>query len=93
MPSRRAARPSSKAWSPPGAVVSSAATAANIADNPQVKVKVGAAEPVTMYGRILRPGERAEWWPRLTGAYRPYATMQSRTDRELAVVRLTPKAP
>lgn len=75
-----------------GGAVSNPRWLRNIADNPQVKVKVGAAEPMTMRGRILRPGERAEWWPRLTGAYRAYATMQSRTDRELAVVRLTPNA-
>jgi len=43
-----------------------------------------------MRARILPPRERVEWWPRLTGAYPAYATMQSRTDRELAVVRLTP---
>ena len=73
-----------------GGAVSNPRWLRNIADNAQVKIKVGAAAPVAMYGRILRPEERAEWWPRLTGAYRPYATMQSRTDRELAVVRLTP---
>src|SRR5580704_11676552 len=49
-----------------GGAVSNPRWLRNIADNPQVKVKVGAAEPVTMRGRILRPGERAEWWPRLT---------------------------
>lgn len=76
-----------------GGAVSNPRWLRNIAGYPQVKVKVGAKEPVTMRARILQPGERAEWWPRLTGEYPAYATMQRRTDRELAVVRLTPKAP
>jgi F420H(2)-dependent quinone reductase len=72
-----------------GGAVSNPRWLRNIAGNPQVRVRVGAGEPVTMCARILPPGERAEWWPRLTGAYPAYATMQGRTDRELAVVRLT----
>jgi deazaflavin-dependent oxidoreductase (nitroreductase family) len=76
-----------------GGAVSNPRWLRNIADHPQVKVKVGTQEPVTMRARILQPAERAEWWPRLTGAYPAYATMQGRTDRELAVVRLTPNSP
>jgi F420H(2)-dependent quinone reductase len=73
-----------------GGAVSNPRWLRNVVSNPRVKVKVGTGEPVTMRACILPPRERAEWWPRLTGAYPAYATMQSRTDRELAVVRLTP---
>ena len=72
-----------------GGAVSNPRWLRNVVSSPQVKVRAGAGEPVTMRARILPPGERAEWWPRLTSAYPAYATMQGRTDRELAVVRLT----
>jgi deazaflavin-dependent oxidoreductase (nitroreductase family) len=62
----------------------------NIARNPQVKVRRGPGKPVPMLAHILSEEERAQIWPRLTQAYPPYAKMQSRTDRELAVVRLSP---
>ena len=72
-----------------GGAVSNPRWLRNVVSNPQVRVTVGAGQPVTMRAHILPPEERAEWWPRLAGAYPPYATMQGRTDRELAVVRLT----
>jgi deazaflavin-dependent oxidoreductase (nitroreductase family) len=62
----------------------------NIAANPRVTVRRGTGAPVAMTARILPEAERAEQWPKLTGAYPPYAKMQSNTDRELAVVRLSP---
>ena len=33
---------------------------------------------------------RAEWWPRVVDAYSDYAVYQSRTTREIPVLRLTP---
>ena len=44
--------------------------------------------------RTADPAERAQWWPRIVTAYSDYALYQSRTDREIPVVFLTPaKAP
>ena len=34
--------------------------------------------------------EREEWWPRIVDAYSDYKVYQSRTDREIPVVRLMP---
>lgn len=62
----------------------------NIARNPQVKVRRGGRKPTSMVARILPGDERDEWWPKLTEAYPAYAKMQGKTDRKLAVVRLSP---
>ncbi len=44
--------------------------------------------------RTADAAERAQWWPRIVTAYSDYALYQSRTDREIPVVFLTPvKAP
>jgi deazaflavin-dependent oxidoreductase (nitroreductase family) len=60
----------------------------NIADNPCVTISRGTLTEERQ-ARLLTPAERAHWWPRLVEAYKPYATMQARTDRELPVLRLT----
>jgi deazaflavin-dependent oxidoreductase (nitroreductase family) len=62
----------------------------NLADNPRVTVRRAGGGPVPMTARILPAAERAQWWPQLTRAYPSYAKMQTRTDRELAIVRLSP---
>jgi deazaflavin-dependent oxidoreductase (nitroreductase family) len=64
----------------------------NLAADPQVTVRQAGSGPVPMSAHILTPAERADWWPKLTRAYPPYGKMQSKTDRELAVVRLSPAA-
>ncbi len=44
--------------------------------------------------RTADAAERAQWWPRIVTAYSDYALYQSKTDREIPVVFLTPgKAP
>jgi F420H(2)-dependent quinone reductase len=63
----------------------------NIAENSHVTVRRGTTPPVAMAATILSHDERAREWPKLTQAYPSYAKMQSRTDRELAVVRLSPR--
>ncbi len=40
--------------------------------------------------RTADPEERAQWWPRIVTAYSDYAVYQSRTDREIPIVFLTP---
>ncbi|GMQ86184.1 MAG: hypothetical protein BMS9Abin07_1757 [Acidimicrobiia bacterium] len=43
--------------------------------------------------RTAGTAERAQWWPRVVDAYSDYAVYQSRTDREIPVVFLTPRSP
>lgn len=43
-----------------------------------------------MVAHTANPAERLEWWPKIVEAYDGYATYQSRTDREIPVVFLTP---
>jgi F420H(2)-dependent quinone reductase len=63
----------------------------NIAASPQVTVRRGKrTEP--FHARILPAKERSQWWPKLVQAYPPYDRMQAKTDRELAVILLTPVA-
>ncbi|MCH8129519.1 MAG: nitroreductase family deazaflavin-dependent oxidoreductase [Acidobacteria bacterium] len=40
--------------------------------------------------RTAEAAERAQWWPRIVDAYSDYAVYQSRTNREIPVVFLTP---
>lgn len=63
----------------------------NIAVNPHVTVRRGTTPPVAMVATILSHDERARQWPDLTRAYPTYTKMQGKTDRELAVVRLSPQ--
>ena len=51
----------------------------------QILDRIIACEAVTMTSR-----ERGEWWPRIVSAYADYALYQSRTNREIPVVRLSP---
>ena len=51
----------------------------------QVLDRIIACEAVTMNSR-----ERGEWWPRIVSAYADYSLYQSRTNREIPVVRLKP---
>jgi len=37
----------------------------------------------------LGPAERTTWWPRIVDAYEGYAEYQSRTEREIPVVRIS----
>jgi len=61
----------------------------NIAANPRVTISRGAFTQERQAG-FLAAAERAQRWPRLVEAYKPYAAMQARTDRELPVLRLSP---
>jgi deazaflavin-dependent oxidoreductase (nitroreductase family) len=61
----------------------------NIAANPRVTIRRGTLTQERQ-ARFLTPAERAQRWPQLVEAYKPYATMQAKTDRELPVLRLSP---
>ena len=43
-----------------------------------------------MTARIASDTERAELWPKITDEYSRYGDYQSKTDREIPIVILTP---
>ena len=59
----------------------------NLAANPEVSVQVGRRQWQATASTI-ESDERQSWWPRIVDAYAGYAQYQSRTDREIPVVRL-----
>jgi deazaflavin-dependent oxidoreductase (nitroreductase family) len=63
----------------------------NLTANPDVTIEIG-GERKAMTARTATPEEKAALWPRITKAYRGYAGYQKRTDRDIPVVLLTPRA-
>jgi deazaflavin-dependent oxidoreductase (nitroreductase family) len=64
----------------------------NLRDDPDVEVawKGGPRQP--MRARVATAEERARLWPRVTERYGGYAQYQTRTDREIPLVLLEPRA-
>jgi deazaflavin-dependent oxidoreductase (nitroreductase family) len=63
----------------------------NLRDHPDVEVLMdGATRPLR--ARIATDDEKAELWPRIVDAYKGYAGYQKRTDRDIPVVLLEPRA-
>jgi deazaflavin-dependent oxidoreductase (nitroreductase family) len=63
----------------------------NLVADPDVEVKLkGTTTP--MHARVATPEERADLWPKVTSAYKGYAGYQTRTDREIPLVVLEPRA-
>ena len=61
----------------------------NLVATPNARVQVRAVtRPVI--ATTMTATERMAWWPRFVDAYGDYATYQSRTDREIPLVRLDP---
>ena len=61
----------------------------NLRDHPAVTVTMsGTSRP--MQARIATPEEKAELWPRLTADHKNYAGYQSKTERDIPLVLLTP---
>ena len=63
----------------------------NLEADPHVRVALGGNPAVPMLARVLDPAERAEAWPQITARYRNYGTYQTRTEREIPLVLLTPE--
>jgi deazaflavin-dependent oxidoreductase (nitroreductase family) len=64
----------------------------NLRANPDTAVQVGSRrEPVR--ARVATPAERRELWPRVVDLYGGYRDYQARTDREIPLVILEPRAP
>jgi F420H(2)-dependent quinone reductase len=61
----------------------------NIVANPNVHLNRDGKD-IPMRATILSDDERDRVWPALVRAYKTYDTMQRKTDRKIAVIRLTP---
>ncbi|MFE3544407.1 nitroreductase family deazaflavin-dependent oxidoreductase [Nocardia sp. NPDC059177] len=63
----------------------------NLRDNPDVEVSLqrGPARPMTAH--VATAEERAKLWPRVVTAYKGYGDYQTRTDREIPLVLLSPR--
>jgi deazaflavin-dependent oxidoreductase (nitroreductase family) len=59
------------------------------AANPEVRVQVK-AEKFTAHARTADAEERAALWPKMVEIYGPYAQYQTKTERQIPVVALTP---
>ena len=64
----------------------------NLAANPEVQVVWKGKPKVTMAARTATADERARMWPIITEKYKNYAGYQTKTDREIPLVLLTPTA-
>lgn len=62
----------------------------NLETNPDVEVEIG-SEVVKVRARTATDAERTALWPRLVAMYRDYADYQTRTDRIIPVVILSPR--
>lgn len=60
----------------------------NLLSEPAVSVQI-LDETTTFVAITMDPRERGVWWPRVVAAYSDYAVYQSRTEREIPLVRLT----
>ena len=61
----------------------------NLRENPAVLVKLG-NKTRQMTAHVAEGDERADLWKRLTADHKNYADYQTKTDREIPVVVLTP---
>lgn len=62
----------------------------NLQANPDVEVDVKGAGRRPWTARVATAAERAEMWPTITAKYKNYANYQTKTDREIPLVLLTP---
>jgi F420H(2)-dependent quinone reductase len=63
----------------------------NLRANPDTTVQVGSRR-LPVHARVASPPERRRLWPKVVGAYAPYADYQRRTAREIPLVLLEPRA-
>ncbi|MCX6541154.1 MAG: nitroreductase/quinone reductase family protein [Actinobacteria bacterium] len=62
----------------------------NLRDNPQVQVAYKGAPTKAMIATVASSEERARMWPIVTATYKNYAGYQTKTDREIPLVVLSP---
>ena len=61
----------------------------NLQANPEVQVQVK-GEKFTARAHTAEAAERATLWPKMVAIYEPYEQYQTKTDRQIPVVVLTP---
>jgi deazaflavin-dependent oxidoreductase (nitroreductase family) len=64
----------------------------NLRDEPRVEVAIKGGPKQPMVATVASSEERARLWPRITADHKNYAGYQSKTDREIPVVLLSPAA-
>jgi len=65
----------------------------NLQADPDVDVSFKGAPAEPMTARVATAEERDRLWPQVTADYKNYADYQKKTDREIPLVLLTPRAP
>ena len=63
----------------------------NLNANPETTIQVG-AERIPVTAKVATPAQRQRLWPKVVRAYGGYAGYQERTDREIPLVILAPRA-
>lgn len=64
----------------------------NLKANPEVQVSIKGAAAQPMRARVATADERARLWPQVAATYKGYAGYQRKTDREIPLVFLEPRA-
>lgn len=64
----------------------------NLCADPNVTVRRAGGPVEPARARVLTAEERADLWPTITAAFDNYARYQTRTDREIPLVVITPSA-
>jgi len=62
----------------------------NLQANPDVKVSLKGGPARDMKAHVADADERARLWPKVTADHKNYADYQTKTDREIPLVLLTP---
>lgn len=62
----------------------------NLMTTSRATVELPGGQTFDVSARTATPEERSSWWPRITDAHAGYIAYQSRTDREIPVVFLSP---
>jgi deazaflavin-dependent oxidoreductase (nitroreductase family) len=64
----------------------------NLRDNPDVVVTMAGKPKRPMHAAVASADERARLWPLVIKDHKNYADYQTKTDREIPLVLLTPKS-
>jgi deazaflavin-dependent oxidoreductase (nitroreductase family) len=62
----------------------------NLQANPAVQVAINGKPKRAWRARVASSEERADLWPKITADHKNYAGYQSKTEREIPLVLLTP---
>jgi len=63
----------------------------NLQANPNVEVAYKGAERKPMTAHVATPEERADLWPKVVAAQKRYGEYQTKTEREIPLVLLSPR--